>query len=279
MVLARKRDRLAAMQDALRDLHLPCVQPEKAELAEAPEVQDVVALLDALVSTGHDLSLARALRSPLFGLGDDTLVRLALWRRQPENLECSWLDLLLKSEHDALDFIALGVDLALYKGWFDALPPHDALQAFYTHRDVLARYAAAAPATQRASVLANLRALLSAALQIDGGRYLTPYAFVRAMKRAGQRAPGRVDAQAVRLLTVHGAKGLEAHSVLLLDTDTRPQRPRPWACWWTGRAKSRCRAASCSSPAKARRRPARWTCWPPNRPSDSAKNSTPCTWP
>ncbi|GKT24547.1 UvrD-helicase domain-containing protein [Acidovorax sp. SUPP3334] len=224
LVLARKRDRLAAMQDALRELHLPCVQPEKAELAEAPEVQDVIALLDALVSPGHDLSLARALRSPLFGVGDDVLVRLALWRQQPENRESSWLDLLLKSEHNAGDLIALGADLALYKGWFDALPPHDALQALYTHRDVLARYAGAAPPTQRASVLANLRALLSAALQIDGGRYLTPYAFVRAMKRSGQRAPGRVDAQAVRLLTVHGAKGLEAHSVLLLDTDTRPQK-------------------------------------------------------
>ena len=38
LVLARKRDRLAAMQDALRALHLPCVQPEKADLFDAPEV-------------------------------------------------------------------------------------------------------------------------------------------------------------------------------------------------------------------------------------------------
>lgn len=38
------------------------------------------------------------------------------------------------------------------------------------------------------------------------------------------RAPGRADAQAIRLLTVHGAKGLEADCVLLLDTDTRPQK-------------------------------------------------------
>jgi ATP-dependent helicase/nuclease subunit A len=44
------------------------------------------------------------------------------------------------------------------------------------------------------------------------------------MKKGGVRAPGRADAQAVRLLTVHGAKGLEADCVLLLDTDTRPQK-------------------------------------------------------
>jgi ATP-dependent helicase/nuclease subunit A len=119
---------------------------------------------------------------------------------------------------------ALAANLAQYKAWVHTLPPHDALHAIYQHGDVLARFAAAAPAAQRMAVLANLRALLSAALQHDGGRYLTPYAFVRAMKKGGVRAPGRADAQAVRLLTVHGAKGLEADCVLLLDTDTRPQK-------------------------------------------------------
>ncbi len=224
MVLARKRDRLAALQDALQGLHVPCVQPEKADLGEAPEVQDVVALLDVLVSPGHDLSLARALRSPLFGLADEALVALALLRRQPEHAASSWFDLLQKSELLPLDMQALGPVLTQYRGWVDSLPPHDALHAIYAHGDVLARFAAAAPPTQRASVLANLRALQAASLQLEGGRYLTPYAFVRAMKRPGMRAPGRADPQAVRLLTIHGAKGLEAHTVLLLDTDARPQK-------------------------------------------------------
>ena len=224
LVLARKRDRLASMQDALRALHLPCVQPEKADLFDAPEVQDMVALLDALVSPTHDLSLARALKSPLFGVGDDALVALAVLRRQPEHAGCSWFDLLLKSELLALDLKALGPVLTQYQDWVSGLPPHDALHAIYEHGDVLARFAAAAPVTQRQAVQANLRALLAASLQHDGGRYLTPYAFVRAMKKGGVRAPGRADAQAVRLLTVHGAKGLEADCVLLLDTDTRPQK-------------------------------------------------------
>lgn len=225
LVLARKRDRLASMQDALRALHLPCVQPEKADLFDAPEVQDLVALLDALVSTGHDLSLARALRSPLFGLGDEALVALALLRRQPEHAGLSWFELLQRPELvAATPAAAAGPVLAQYKAWVDTLPPHDALHAIYAEGDVLARFAAAAPPTQRAAVQANLRALLAAALQHDGGRYLTPYAFVRAMKKGGVRAPGRVDAQAIRLLTVHGAKGLEAECVLLLDTDTRPQK-------------------------------------------------------
>lgn len=226
MVLARKRDRLASLQEALRALHVPCVQPEKAELGEAPEVQDIVALLDALVSPGHDLSLARALRSPLFGLTDDALVQIALRVRQTaaEGSPCSWFDILQKNELLPPDLQALAPVLAQYKRWVETRPPHDALHAIYEHGDVPARFAAAAPASQRAGVLANLRALLAAALQQGGGRYLTAYAFVRAMKRPGMRAPGRVEAQAVRLLTIHGAKGLEAHSVLLLDTDARAQK-------------------------------------------------------
>ncbi|MHB1200996.1 MAG: 3'-5' exonuclease, partial [Polaromonas sp.] len=81
-------------------------------------------------------------------------------------------------------------------------------------------FAAAAPAAQRGAVLANLRALLGVSLAQGGGRYATPYGFVRALKAGGTLASASLDPQAVRLLTIHGAKGLEAETVLLLDTDT-----------------------------------------------------------
>ena len=218
MVLSRKRDRLTVMQDELRALHIPAQQPEKTDLGEAPEVQDFVALLDALVSPAHDLSLARALKSPLFGVGDDGLIELAQLVRDQEKRP-TWFDLLQKNELLTHELKGVGATLMQYKGWLDTLPPHDALDAIYQHGDVLARFAAAAPDALRENVLANLQALLSAALQIDGGRYATPYALVRALKAGGVKAPDRANADAVRMLTVHGAKGLEAALVLLLDTD------------------------------------------------------------
>ncbi len=217
MVLARKRDRLAVMQEVLRSLAIPTQQPEKADLADAPEVQDVVALLDALVSPAHDLSLARALKSPLFGIDDAALVELALLQRAARHL--SWFDLLQNKELLPQKLIALGPVLMRWKRWVDSLPPHDALDAIYADGDVIARFAAAAPPALRGMVLANLRALLGTALQIDGARYATPYALVRALKAGGVKSPVSADVNAVRLLTVHGAKGLEASLVLLLDTD------------------------------------------------------------
>jgi ATP-dependent helicase/nuclease subunit A len=247
MVLARKRSRLSLMQTELQALHIASQQPEKTNLADAAEVQDIVALIDVLVSPMHDLSLARALKSPLFGLTDDDLVAIALVQKASHSDAASgsisglnsWFYLLQNSEHLRQEIRRLGAKLALWKSWIDSLPPHDALDAIFHDGDVLARYASAAPATRRESVLANLNALLSAALDIDQARYLTPYAFVRAMKAGlsaansdGEsdmadvtqtvKSPMTSDESAIRLLTIHGAKGLEADVVIILDTDAVP---------------------------------------------------------
>jgi ATP-dependent helicase/nuclease subunit A len=226
MVLARKRDRLAVLQEELQALQIPTQQPEKNDLADAPEVQDMVALLDVLVSPAHDLSLAQALKSPLFGVLDAELVTLALAQRRAAangNRQC-WFDLLQTAEDLPPRLKNTVPTLLRWQAWLAAWPPHDALDAIFHDGDVLARFAAAAPAAQRVAVLANLRALLGAALSLDGARYTTPYAFVRALKAGGVRAPSRADANAVRLLTVHGAKGLEAPLVLLLDCDAPAPR-------------------------------------------------------
>ena len=217
MVLSRKRAGLLPVQEALRSLHIPAQIGEKTDLIDCCEVIDMVALLDVLVSPHNDLSLARALRSPLFGLADASLVQIALLQRE---LKLSWHDLLQKTELLAPELKGLAAILNRWKGWLDSLPPHDALQGIYDDGDVLARFAAAAPATRRLAVLANLRALLGVALGRDGGRYATPYGLVRALKAGGLLAPVAANDEAVRLLTIHGAKGLEAEAVLLLDTDT-----------------------------------------------------------
>lgn len=241
MVLARRRERLSAMEDELRALHIPAQQPEKTDLAEAPEVQDVAALLDVLVSPGHDLSLARALKSPLFDAGDDALVALAQRARATAEAGAPrcWFELLLQDEGELPAPLPRAAQhLRRWQRWVQSLPPHDALQAICDDGDLLARFARRAPAPLRAAVLANLQALLGAALQVGGGRYLTPYAFVRALKAGGIRGPAVAAQDVVRLLTVHGAKGLEASVVLMLDTDSAPSRPETMGalCEWPGEA-------------------------------------------
>lgn len=222
MVLARKRNRLHLVHEALRERGIASEAPGEAELIESPAVQDMVALLDALVSPRHHLSLARALKSPLFGWDDTRLVALATAVRaagEGREDKPGWWEVL-----PTVDATTAGT-LALYRDWLRRLPPHDALSAIYDHGDALARFACAAPASERGATLAALRDLLAQSLAQDGGRFLTPYRFVRALKAGGIPAGGAHQPGAVRLLTIHGAKGLEADTVVLLDTDNPPQKP------------------------------------------------------
>ena len=127
MALSRKRASLLPLQEELRALHIPAQIGEKTELIDCCEVLDVVALLDVLVSPQHDLSLARALRSPLFNLSDDALVQIALAKSDSKQ---SWFEVLFNEELLAPELIGLGAILNRYKGLVDRLPPHDALQPF-----------------------------------------------------------------------------------------------------------------------------------------------------
>jgi ATP-dependent helicase/nuclease subunit A len=56
---------------------VPFAAAEDYPLLEAVEARDLVAVLDVLASPQHTLSLAQALRSPLFGASDADLVALA----------------------------------------------------------------------------------------------------------------------------------------------------------------------------------------------------------
>lgn len=225
MVLSRKRASLAPLQEELLHLQIAAQIGESVNLVDRCEVQDIVALMDVLVSTSHDLSMARVLKSPIFALDDDVLVELALLQQQqPQKHAATWFDLLQESGLLSDRLKPLGSILMHWKTWVDQLPPHDALQAIFDDGDLLARFAQHAPPPQRTAVLANLQTLLIASLQAEGGRFVTPYRFVRALKAGIVKAPAAVVETAVRLLTIHGAKGLEADVVLVLDTDTK-ERP------------------------------------------------------
>ncbi len=222
MVLARRRDALAAVAEGLRALGIAHETPEEQVLAELPEVQDLLALCELLASPQHDLALARVLRSALFGVDEAALMGL-----QAAADGAAWLPTLLALPPEQAEALGLSVARELLARWcseLPALPAFEALQRVLTEGQFKARVAARLPAALLAPRWAGIDALLDQALNLDGGRYWSLYGFVRALKQRPIKVPVRASGQGVQLLTIHGAKGLEADTVILVDADAAPAR-------------------------------------------------------
>ncbi len=83
MVLVRKRDRFVhALSRALKNRHVPVAGADRLRLSDHIAVQDLMAVGRFVQQPHDDLSLAALLRSPIFGLGDDTAFRHRLEPRR-----------------------------------------------------------------------------------------------------------------------------------------------------------------------------------------------------
>jgi ATP-dependent helicase/nuclease subunit A len=225
-VLSRKRATLAMVAAALDAHQVPHIAPEDSLLIETPEVRDLVAALEVIVSPQHDLALAHVLKSPLFGLDDAALLSLAERVRAARSRGGWWAALMATAQEPEAP-AAIQDAACKLAAWAEAariLPPHDLLERVVSEGQYRARVLAAVPPSQRAQALFHVDALLSQSLEMDAGRDATPYRWVRALKRLPLSLPPRTQADAVQLLTIHGAKGLEAKVVFMVDTDPEPPR-------------------------------------------------------
>ena len=230
MVLVRSRTHLAIYEEALNREHIPFISSRRGGLLDTLEAEDLQALLLFLITPFADLALAQALRTPVFACSDDDLLRLALSVPVPEaeeeQTDSSWWQRL---QQLAEPTPALQRARDLLTNWLalaDKLPVHDLLDRIYFDGDVLARYQAVLPAEKQAKVTANLHAFMEQALKINAGRYPSLPRFLqelRELRESADEAPdeGRLGSvgNAVRIYTVHEAKGLEAPIVWLLDAN------------------------------------------------------------
>jgi ATP-dependent helicase/nuclease subunit A len=270
LVLVRARTHLHRYEQRLREARIPYLTSRQGGLLQTLEATDLTSLLRFLVTPFANLDLAAALRSPIFSCSDEDLIALAgaagaTWWRRLEGLviDDAASPLLIRAHR-------------LLRGWLeqvDRLPVHDLLDRVYFEGDVLRRYADAVPEAMRELVLANLRAFIGLALEIDAGRYPSLPRFLDELTRLrrgdDEEAPneGAMGAagDAIRILTVHGAKGLEAPIVWLLDAhhprrgdeahrvlvDWPPEaaRPRHFSLLTTKAARGRARDAILASEA------------------------------
>ncbi|RJE82454.1 double-strand break repair helicase AddA [Paracoccus onubensis] len=205
--------RAALFEELIREckvLDLPVAGADRLKLAAELAVRDIVATLSVLVTPEDDLSLAAALRSPLFGLSEDDLYRLAAGRGRVS----LWQRLGESAHQEALETLR---DLASVA---DIIRPYDLISRLLTRHDgrnaMLARLGAEAED--------GITELLSQALAYE--RFEPPSLIGFLVWLAGddvevkRQLPGG-EGGLIRIMTVHGSKGLESPVVILPETQKR----------------------------------------------------------
>ena len=233
LLLYANRRELDVFEDAFRQTDIPYIGDRRGGLLETLEADDLQRLLTVLVTPFDDLALAQSLKSPLFGFAVDDLKTLARG-------DGPWWQRLLDwaAQDDSPERVRHAAHLLVdWRGRVGTLPVHDLLDRIFHQADVLQRYANAVPARLRPSVLANLQGLLELSLAHEGGRYPSLPRFLDELRELRQQAslssgdgpdePSPASGDAVRMLTIHSAKGLEAPIVFLLKAEqkSRPDDP------------------------------------------------------
>ncbi|MCR4300447.1 MAG: UvrD-helicase domain-containing protein, partial [Sulfuricaulis sp.] len=220
MILLRDRTHARFYEDALRRAGIPYIGTGRGAFRQSLEVRDLLHLLHHLIEPYNDLALASALRSPLFAASEDDLLRLA------QNPPGSWHERLLRLPPDESPDNALARARRLLPRWSNfavSLPVHDLLDRIYCEGNVVGRYLAAAVPHLKPRIETNLNRLLDVALDIDSGRYpsLSHFlSYLEGLSDSDDKTPSQPAwnrEPRVRVMTIHGAKGLEAPVVFLAD--------------------------------------------------------------
>ncbi|AXQ94668.1 double-strand break repair helicase AddA [Cereibacter azotoformans] len=213
ILVQRRSDIFGEIIRACKEARLPIAGADRLKLGAELAVRDLSALLAFLATPEDDLSLAAVLRSPLFGWSEAELFDLAhgregyLWRRLRER----------EATHP--ETVAILRDL---RDQADFLRPFDLIERALTRHDgrrrLLARLGEEAED--------GIDELLSQALAYERTDVPSLTGFLTwlqtdevEVKRQMEAAGGRI-----RVMTVHGSKGLEAPIVILPDTADRKPR-------------------------------------------------------
>ena len=215
MVLVRRRNDFGrALVRALKSHGVPVAGLDRLMLTEQPAVQDLMALADALLLPQDDLTFACLLTSPLGGLSDDSLMALAIGRRG-----ALW-EALRNRADERPDWRAAWAFFAAMFARVDYVSPHalfvEALGPLGGRARLYARLGpeAAEPVDE----------LLNAALSYSRMHPPSLQGFLHWLRRSGAEVKREAEGAGslVRVMTVHGAKGLQAPLAILPDTTSLP---------------------------------------------------------
>ncbi len=215
LILVRRRGKaFEAIIQALKHAGIPVAGADRLKLTEHIAVIDLMNLADALLLPRDDLALAVALKSPLFGFDEDDLLVLAPNRKGTlrEALAAH------AGKNDKFN--------ATLKRLKDCEEKFAGVTPFTFYAWLLGGDGGRARMLARLGLEANdaLDEFLELALTYEQKAPASLQGFMAWLRAADTEVKRDMEIQRdeVRVMTVHGAKGLEASVVFLVDTTTSP---------------------------------------------------------
>jgi len=215
MILMPRREPFASeIIRQLKERGVPVAGADRIKLGEQIAVMDLVALGRFALLPEDDLNLAALLRSPLIGLSEEELFALCVDRKAT-----LWRELIAR----AAEFPFAHEFLSEMLSRADFAPPHE----FYAHalsgrgmkKRLLGRLGPEAED--------SIDEFLSLSLAYEALNSPSLEGFLHWLERGEAEIKRDMERgrDEVRVMTVHGAKGLEADIVILPDTTTLPEAP------------------------------------------------------
>jgi ATP-dependent helicase/nuclease subunit A len=218
LILVRRRD--ALVEELVRELkqrRVPVAGVDRMVLMEQMAVMDLVALGQFLLLPDDDLTLAAVLKSPFVGLTEDELFALA----HPREGRRLWTELRQRVDEDAA-FRRAHAFLSELLARADFMPPYE------LYADLLGRGGGRKALLQRLGPDAAdpIDEFLNLALLFERTHVPSLQGFLQWLGGGAVEIKRDFDHDAggqVRIMTVHGAKGLQAPIVFLPDTMQIPR--------------------------------------------------------
>lgn len=215
LILVRSRNEFGlSMVRSLKDAGIPVAGLDRLQLTENRAVLDLMAAGDAVLLPRNDLALATLLVSPIVGLDDASLMDLAtgrtgsligsLFARADERPEWAAARDIYRSLQTKADFVSP------YKFFMTILGDLNGRGKLMTRLGP----ESAEPIDE----------FISQALHYGQGHNPTLQGFLHHIETSATeiKREAEVSGAAVRIMTVHGAKGLQAPVVILPDTTFKP---------------------------------------------------------
>ena len=223
-VLVRTHNLVREFYKHLRQAAIPCQVAGGTGFFEAREVRDFMCLLQVLSNPRDEIRLAAVLCSPLVGVSDETLLRLKLDVR---NLADALRGKVIVPGEDGERLRTFVERLAQWRESVDSVPPDLLIWRILGETGYEAFTLSQADGSQKAAGVRKL-AELSRDLHDTG-----PFTFGQLVERLSEwqasrprqpEAESRENAEdAVQIMTMHNAKGLEFPIVFLPALDHLPR--------------------------------------------------------